>query len=568
MQDRLRYDNDVRPGRRSGGLYAALFLGVVLSLVSAGVIASAAAPGPIPACRAKPDATNTGASGQLNVSHVRSLAKPNSRLTNVKLKGPLVVSGDDSVVRNVSVRGRVIVTGDDITLDHVTATGVVASGASNLTVSSADVSGGGTAVYLTSGSGGEASRVKLFGNYIHDPVSKKLGSYSGTHLRGAKDVTISCSNYALGGYGKAAIYMEDVSGNTSNVVVSNNWLSGGDFTVSTDANQVTLKKNVFGTSAKSGVCQTAGQPISQSRNRMSDGSRIRPCPRGQGTSGVTPTSQPTTTSQPTPTTSAATVTPTTPTPTPVQTSAQTVPTDPAQTVTTDPAQTASTSPRTNTPPGGDATEAAVVNNWGPVVAGDEFNYTGAPDDVKWNVYDSAGHGGNGVRSPAAWHVDGSVARVTGDSSGTTGGMSASFDRRKYGRWEARMRTSARDSEYHPVLLLWPESGDWPCDGEIDYSEGLGDTTKVNFFLHHGCDNQQISARQAIDSTQWHNYAVAWEPDGITGYIDGVQWFRTTNVGYLPPGPMHQTIQLDWFPDGTTVKASWMEVDWVRVYDPA
>lgn len=92
--------------------------------------------------------------------------------------------------------------------------------------------------------------------------------------------------------------------------------------------------------------------------------------------------------------------------------------------------------------------------------------------------------------------------------------------------------------------------------------------KGDFFLHHGCDNQQTSARQAIDSTQWHNYAVEWKPDGITGYIDGVQWFRTTNVGYLPPGPMHQTIQLDWFSDGTTLKPSWMEVDWVRVYDPA
>jgi Glycosyl hydrolases family 16 len=210
----------------------------------------------------------------------------------------------------------------------------------------------------------------------------------------------------------------------------------------------------------------------------------------------------------------------------------------------------------------------VVNRWGPVVAGDEFNYTGAPDNQKWHVYDSAGHAGNGVRSPAAWNVDGSVARVTGDSSGTTGGMSASFERQKYGRWEARMRTSARSSQYHPVLLLWPESKDWPCDGEIDYAEGTGDTTRMNFFVHHGCDNQQISSRKVIDTTQWHDYAVEWQPDGITGYIDGVEWFRTTNAGYLPPGAMYQTIQLDWFPDGTTPKPSWMEVDWVRVYDPA
>jgi hypothetical protein len=30
--------------------------------------------------------------------------------------------------------------------------------------------------------------------------------------------------------------------------------------------------------------------------------------------------------------------------------------------------------------------------------------------------------------------------------------------------------------------------------------------------------------------------------------------------------MHQTIQLDWFPDGTATKPSQMQVDWVRVYN--
>jgi hypothetical protein len=33
---------------------------------------------------------------------------------------------------------------------------------------------------------------------------------------------------------------------------------------------------------------------------------------------------------------------------------------------------------------------------------------------------------------------------------------------------------------------------------------------------------------------------------------------------LPPGPMNQTIQLDWFPDATKAGAM-MEVDWVTIY---
>jgi hypothetical protein len=29
--------------------------------------------------------------------------------------------------------------------------------------------------------------------------------------------------------------------------------------------------------------------------------------------------------------------------------------------------------------------------------------------------------------------------------------------------------------------------------------------------------------------------------------------------------MHQTVQLDWYPDGTATKESQMQVDWIRVY---
>ena len=47
--------------------------------------------------------------------------------------------------------------------------------------------------------------------------------------------------------------------------------------------------------------------------------------------------------------------------------------------------------------------------------------------------------GSGVRTLA---VGGSVVTVSGDSAGTTGGMSARFAQQRYGRWEARMRRPA------------------------------------------------------------------------------------------------------------------------------
>lgn len=223
---------------------------------------------------------------------------------------------------------------------------------------------------------------------------------------------------------------------------------------------------------------------------------------------------------------------------------------------------------TSTPTPSTSTEAAVLHNWGTPFAGDEFNYTGSPDPLKWSLYNSAGHAGNGLRVPEAWSVDGSAARVSGDSAGTTGGMSARFAKRTYGRWEARMRTSVRDPEYHPVMLLWPSGAfaDLNQQWEIDYAEGTADTTKMRFYLHNCCTTVS-SASAVVDSTQWHNYAVSWTQTGVIGYLDGVEWFRDTNPDNIPFGNMKQTLQLDWFPDGTATTPSWMEVDWVRIYYP-
>ncbi|WP_231494252.1 glycoside hydrolase family 16 protein [Arthrobacter sp. 9MFCol3.1] len=216
---------------------------------------------------------------------------------------------------------------------------------------------------------------------------------------------------------------------------------------------------------------------------------------------------------------------------------------------------------------GDGSQAATARGWGAVVAGDEFSKAGAPDSTKWSVFKGSGHAGKGVRSPQAWSVANGVATVSGDSAGTTGGMSAKFAQQKYGKWETRMRTNARDPEYHPVLILWPNNNTSPNCAEIDYAEGSTNTTQIKFFLHYACggSNFQTTAAKTIDTTQWHNYAVEWTPAGITGYIDGVKTFSDTNPAHLPSVGMHQTLQLDWFPDGSATKPSQMQVDWVRVY---
>ncbi|MEU7818625.1 family 16 glycosylhydrolase [Pseudonocardia sp. NPDC049154] len=209
--------------------------------------------------------------------------------------------------------------------------------------------------------------------------------------------------------------------------------------------------------------------------------------------------------------------------------------------------------------GGDGSTAAGRLGWTPI-GGDEFS----GGLGKWGLYDGAGHGGNGRRTPDAVSTSGGVLTIRGDSNGNTGGM-AFNESRQYGRYEMRAKFPPGDSQYHPVLILWPSDIEWPRGGEVDFAETDSASDGVHFFLHYGADNNQKSASRKIDITQWHNYAVEWTPNGITGYLDGQQWFSSTDPGTLPPGKMHPTIQLDYFPDGGSPRPSEMQVDWLRIY---
>lgn len=211
---------------------------------------------------------------------------------------------------------------------------------------------------------------------------------------------------------------------------------------------------------------------------------------------------------------------------------------------------------------GEGRTAAATLGWGTPNREDDF--TGGLDG--WGLYDGEGHGGNGRRSPDAFSTQGGVLVVTGSPDGTTGGM-AWNPGQKYGRWEGRVRAPESDPSYHALLLLWPDAEDWPSGGEVDFME-MSDPDRQNtdMFLHYGSDNSQLHGSVEIDATQWHNWAVEWTPDHIAAFVDGEEWWRTEDTGTLPPGPMHLTIQLDWFPHGGDVRESRMEVDWVRQYD--
>jgi beta-glucanase (GH16 family) len=216
------------------------------------------------------------------------------------------------------------------------------------------------------------------------------------------------------------------------------------------------------------------------------------------------------------------------------------------------------------------TEAAVRNGW-TLSAHDEFDGDKLDEKV-WSPYRGRTTDDVGQHDPDNLSVSDGTLKLT--SRGDTSAGMAWDDGQKYGRWEARVR-SQQGNGYGPVMLLWPDSEDWPEDGEIDIMEiPKGDRTRAHFTLHWSEDNKQDSKTMTGDFTQWHIFAVEWTPDHIVGYLDGVEVYRNEDKDANPPGPMHFAMQQDigpygddWIPapDDSTPETCTFEVDWVRIY---
>lgn len=249
----------------------------------------------------------------------------------------------------------------------------------------------------------------------------------------------------------------------------------------------------------------------------------------------------------------------------------TIPEDPDPTDPTDPGGTPG-GPTTGGGDPSDGTQVALARGWGAVIAGDECVGTGRPPASKWGLYDGAGHDGNGRRSPSAFNYHDGVLTIHGDQGGTTGG--AAFRYSNYGyRVEVRARAYASGggsgSQYHFVLILWPDSDQWPQGAEYDFWEGDVGEPDADAFLHLPNHQPYRQDRASINAkpSDWHNYAIEWNPAAQTlkCWVDGVQFYDGKGRVAQAPGPMHLTAQLDNF-GGSSHREANMDIAWVRVYN--
>ncbi len=153
----------------------------------------------------------------------------------------------------------------------------------------------------------------------------------------------------------------------------------------------------------------------------------------------------------------------------------------------------------------------------------------------------------------------------------------------YGRVEARMKLPTGQGVWSAFWMLGDDiaSVGWPHCGEIDIMENIGEPKTVYGTVHgpgySGADGVGSSyySSDASFAGEFHTYAVEWQPDQISWYVDDVlfntisdadvpgEWiydhdfFIILNlaIGGLWPG----------YPDETTVFPQQLLVDYVRVY---
>ena len=166
----------------------------------------------------------------------------------------------------------------------------------------------------------------------------------------------------------------------------------------------------------------------------------------------------------------------------------------------------------------------------------------------------------------------------------------------YGKFEARIKMPAGQG-FWPAFWMMPKDqvyGIWASSGELDIMEARGQNPdEVNGTFHYGegwpnnkyaGDTYKFPDGQSI--TDYHTYALEWEPGELRWYVDGNLYSKQNNwysqgvnqpAKYAYPAPFDQDFYIilnlavgghyvsNLEPDASLFPNT-MEVDYVRVYD--
>lgn len=156
---------------------------------------------------------------------------------------------------------------------------------------------------------------------------------------------------------------------------------------------------------------------------------------------------------------------------------------------------------------------------------------------------------------------------------------------QYGRVEARMKLPQGQGIWPAFWMLGNDINKttiWPNSGEIDIMEFIGKEPNDIYTTMHGPGysgangiGSHTELTQGTLQTDYHVYAIEWEPTEIRWYIDDAQVFKVSKE--TVPGEwvfdhpffilLNVAVGGGWpgYPDDTTIFPQQMLVDYVRVY---
>lgn len=248
----------------------------------------------------------------------------------------------------------------------------------------------------------------------------------------------------------------------------------------------------------------------------------------------------------------------------------------------------SPSPTPGTSPSGEAMPLGNLTGWKQIFTEDFTqnatvgNFPGTAYATKWGYYpdgweDTAGKMGspsqyfttkvvsvqNGVLNKHLHFEDGTFM-----ASALVPQLTATNSHQLYGKFSVRFRAVNGAAGYKTAWLMWPESEQWPDDGEIDFPEGDLNSTIAAF--HHYAQPAGMNPFQDAFITNktyatWHTASTEWKPGRIEFFLDGQSIGVTTTK--VPSKPMRWVLQTESCLGGcpSQTATSDVQIDWVTAY---
>lgn len=196
---------------------------------------------------------------------------------------------------------------------------------------------------------------------------------------------------------------------------------------------------------------------------------------------------------------------------------------------------------------------------------DDDRGDGSIDEFKWNlIHSGSGNGNNEAQFYTTrrdnLYIEDGILKIVGKREGFDGKdyTSGKITTKHQGDWGPGTRIEVRAKlplgvGTWPAIWMMPTDmnyGGWPDSGEIDIMEALGRSHgKVFGTIHTGAYNHMKGTHQGksfyTDFSEWHTYALHWEEDKLTWYVDGNEYntFAPDNVNDYAKWPFNRRFYL-------------------------